>query len=115
MSTSPAMRPGRSATADDCARLWIYLTDQFIPKLQLEIDIVSNGRPNTIIRISVVDYARVTDGADLHKSTWATRDFSNPLYLISISQLFDLLILAHNNISAFFTTGVDNRPSPLKD
>jgi len=104
--------PARSASIDDCVRLWSHLTTDYIPTLKLEVSIIDGPVKQTGIRVLVCDYSTVEIGDDGGRSVWAYRDFFSPLYLISISQLFDLLISAHRVIFAFFTTGEDLRPRP---
>jgi len=44
---------------------------------------------------------------------WSRKQFFSPLYLISHTQLFDLLIVGYRVIDEYFRTGKDRRPSPL--
>lgn len=114
MSGTDRTYPARSATIDDCVRIWSHLTSDYIPALKLEVSIIDGPIKQAGIRVMVCDYSTVEVNGDSGRSVWAYRDFFSPLYLISISQLFDLLISAHAVIFEFFTTGTDRRPSPLK-
>jgi hypothetical protein len=110
MSGTEPIRPPRFATIGDCVRLWSHLTDDYIPDLKLELSIIYDREGSVGIRVLVCDYSKIEVHGDGGRSVWAYRDFFSPLYLISISQLFDLLISAHRCINGFFTTGNDTRP-----
>lgn len=105
---------GPLATLDDCDRLWTTLTIEYIPGLRVELtpDRLKDGRP--VCRLELVDYSDVHTLPDGPRSVWAVREFQNPLYLISHTQLFDLLISGFKVIDEYFRTGKDNRPRPSK-
>jgi hypothetical protein len=111
MSTFENPKIPRSATSDDCARLWTYLTTDFIPKLRLEIRMHTDPAGQSYLVVEVVDDSLVTmDGGEC-VNVWASREFRNSLYLISVNQLFDLLIEAHKKIDAFFRIGTPSAPT----
>jgi hypothetical protein len=114
MSTSENLVPARSANIGDCVRLWSTLTGEYIPALRLELEFLESEHGHTGIRVMVCDYSTLTNPPEIHKSIWAIREFYNPLHLISISQLFDLLIVAYRTIDEYFVNGKDNRPRPAK-
>jgi hypothetical protein len=91
------------------------LTTDFIPGLRVELVPHHDPAGNASVDVEVCDYATLTVGDDIHRSVWARKRFASPLYLISHTQLFDLLITSYRVMDEFFATGKDNRPSPLKD
>ena len=114
MSTSNRLAPATNATLDDCVRLWITLTTEYIPGLRVELIPELSPFNTNLVRLELVDYATLVEGQELHRSLWATKQFVSPLYLISYSQLFDLLISGYRVIEEFFRTGKDNRPRPQR-
>jgi hypothetical protein len=111
MSTTTDRDLPRSATAADCVRLWTYLTTDYIPRLRLEVRMVTNSSGDSWMSVEVVDDSLVReDGAEMI-NIWASREFRNPLYLISVGQLFDLLIEAHKQINLFFSVGTPHAPT----
>jgi hypothetical protein len=99
------------ATADDCARLWATLTADFIPALRMEIRMVTNEKLETWLSVEVVDDSLFTlDGAAC-VNVWAAKEFRSGLYLISVDQLFDLLIMAYKQMDAFFSNGSPSAPT----
>jgi hypothetical protein len=111
MSITPVGPTRANATLGDCVRLWITLTVDYIPGLVIELipDVTSQGHQE--VRVELVDYSTLKEGDPPHRSIWSMRRFASPLYLMSYSQLFDLLINGHRVIDEFFSTGKDNRPS----
>lgn len=111
MSTSRNGTIPTGATAADCARLWSTLTTEYIPALRLEIRMVTTPNDQSYLSVEVVDDSLVTiDGAEC-VNIWASREFRNGLYLISVGQLFDLLIEAHRLIDGFFRLGTPSAPT----
>lgn len=104
----------RNASIGDCARLWSTLTTDYIPELKLELEVCHepNGRP--FLRVMVCDYSTVANLPRGPRSVWGVREFRSELYLITVSQLFDLLIDSYNVLDEYFATGVDKRPCPSK-
>jgi len=111
MSTSKHIDGGRSATAADCARLWNTLRSEYIPGLRIEAGIVAAPDGLTYLTMEVVDDSAVTDGGHEWVNVWAYRPYANQLYLISIGQLFDLLIEAHGRIEQYFSIGSPAAPT----
>lgn len=103
------------ATLADINRLWSTLTIEYIPGLRIELIPVGGPDGHGYIVAELVDYGGVKHPVLPERSVWARRRFQSPLYLISHTQLFDLLISGYRVIDAYFDTGVDNRPSSLKD
>lgn len=99
----------------DCVKLMNHLQDDYIDGLRVEMIPAYDRAGQAYIRVEVCDYATIAEGQQPHRSLWATRSFYSEIYLISHDQLFELLISAHKVIEKFFSTGVDNRPSSLKD
>ena len=111
MSTSTKRDLPKSATADDCARLWSTLTTDYIPRLRLEIRMVTNSSGDTYLSVEVVDDSLVTVDGHECVNVWASKQFANGLYLISVGQLFDLLIQAYRQIDGFFSVGTPHAPT----
>jgi len=111
MSISKNGDAGRSATAADCARLWETLRSEYIPGLRIEAGIITVPEGPTYITMEVVDDAleSIDGAACVH--VWAYRPYANQLYLISVGQLFDLLIEAHGKIEQFFSIGSPAAPT----
>jgi len=103
-----------SATVNDVVRLWRTLVVDYVPGLKLELEILCDDDKAPGIRVLVCDYSTITNLPMGPRSVWAVREYHNPLYLISISQLFDLLISAYRVMDEYFVTGKDNRPRPVK-
>lgn len=111
MSISQNGEARTGATAADCGRLWSTLTTEYIQHLRLEIRMITTPNDQTYLSIEVVDDSLVTlDGAEC-VNIWASREFRNGLYLISVGQLFDLLIEAHRKIDGFFRLGTPSAPT----
>lgn len=111
MSTTERTKIPTNATAADCARLWSTLTTEYIPRLRLEVRMVTDPGGDSWLSVEVVDDSLVTiDGAEC-VNLWACREFRNGLYLISVSQLFDLLIEAYRRIDGFFSYGTPHAPT----
>lgn len=114
MSTHKALPREVSATLDDCVRLWDTLTIDYIPGLKVEVIPVRDRNNKSCILVELVDYSHGQTISSMQRSVWAVRQFASPLYLISHAQLFDLLISGYRVIDEYFSTGKDNRPSPMK-
>lgn len=111
MSGIKNLGEGRSATAADCARLWNHLRSEYIPALRIEAGIVTTKEGVIYLTMEVVDDSLESiDGAPC-VNVWAYRPYANQLYLISIGQLFDLLIEAHGRIEQFFSIGSPAAPT----
>jgi len=111
MSISDLPQVPRNANADDCARLWVYLTTEYIPGLRLEITPRQAPDGRAWIQLEVTDDSAVTiDGHQL-VNVWAFKEYSNQLNLITLGSLFDLLISAHRRIEAFFEKGEASAPT----
>jgi hypothetical protein len=111
MSISKEEKVRIGVTASDCARLWSTLTTDYIPALRLELRMVTNPNGDSYLSVEVVDDSLVTlDGAEC-VNVWASREYRNALYLISIAQLFDLLIEAYHRIDGFFSLGTPSAPT----
>jgi len=115
MSGVKHLPQGASATLDDCARLWNTLTTDYIPALKVELFVRQRPNGEAYIAVELVDYSTLQSATGIQRSVWSTKEFFSPLYLISHTQLFDLLIKGYRVIDTYFATGKDNRPSPLKD
>jgi len=101
----------RNATADDCARLWSTLTLEFIPQLRIQLRPLQGPDGNVYLEVAVVDDSLESlDGSPL-ENVWASKEFVNPLHLISMGQLFDLLIMAYRQIDGFFENGTPSAPT----
>jgi len=111
MSTSNGARVPVGATADDCARLWSTLTTEYISNLRIEVRILQDRSAVTYISIEVVDDSLETLNGSPLVNIWASREFVNPLYLISRDQLFGLLIDAHRVIEEYFRIGTPSAPT----
>lgn len=111
MSTTDHPQVLRSATAADCARLWATLTTDYIPALRLEIRMVTNPAGDSFLSIEVVDDSVISIDGHPCVNIWSSKEFRNGLYLISVNQLFDLLIHAYRAIELFFSTGSANAPT----
>lgn len=112
MSISHQLAHATNATLDDCVRLWSTLTQDYIPGLRIEMIPGKNPQGAGVIVVELVDYAKLGDAGEIDRSVWARKQFFSPLYLISHTQLFDLLIVGYRVIDEYFSTGVDRRPRP---
>lgn len=114
MSGYPIETRAQTATLEDCERLFRTLRDDYIPGLKIEMRVeLIDPRIATLV-LELVDYSTITIPELGPRSVWAVRRFRNGLHLITCGALFDLLIVGYRVIDAFFTTGVDNRPRPVK-
>lgn len=113
MSTSRQLAHATNATLDDCVRLWSTLVDEYIPGLKIEMIPGKNPDGASVVVLELVDYSSLVENQQLHRSVWSRKQFFSPLYLISHTQLFDLLIVGYRVIDEYFRTGKDKRPSPL--
>jgi hypothetical protein len=104
---------GGVATLADICRLWSTLTTDYIPGLRIELIPRSQDRSSEFVVAELVDYSEVPEPGGTMRSVWSSREFYSPLYLISHTQLFDLLIVGYRNIEAFFAEGKDHRPSSM--
>jgi hypothetical protein len=112
MSGLKTQLAGGVATLADCARLWATLTTDYIPGLKIEIEPGTEPDGQPFVQLSLVDYATIDASNEQSMSVWSCRKFYSPLYLISHTQLFDLLIVGYRVIDKYFATGEDNRPRP---
>lgn len=111
MSTFKNGEVPTTATAADCARLWQTLTHDYIPGLRLEIRLITNEKHENWLSLEVIDDSYATlDGAAC-VNVWASKEFRSGLYLISVNQLFDLLIMAYRQIDGFFSVGTPSAPT----
>lgn len=110
MSTSLNLAHATNATLDDCVRLWTTLTDDYIPGLKIELIPGKNDQGAVNVVAELVDYAQLDSDGPPDRSVWARKQFFSPLYLISHTQLFDLLIVGYRVIDEYFRTGNDRRP-----
>lgn len=111
MSTSKISQPGTGAGIGECGRLWATLTTEYIPNLRVEMRIHHDPAGGTYLLYEVVDDSAIEWEGDPLVNVWATKEFHNQLYLISISQLFDLLISAYRKIDAYFSIGATEAPT----
>jgi len=65
----------------------------------------------TYISIEVVDDSLESLNGSPLVNIWASREYVNPLYLISRDQLFGLLIDAHRTIEGYFRDGTPSAPT----
>lgn len=114
MSGYPIPTKAQSATLDDCARLLTTLRADYIPGLKIEIDFELGERSSGAMVLRLVDEVHSIEDPQLARSVWSELHFYNQLHLISCGSLFDLLIVGYRVIDRYFTTGVDNRPRPVK-
>lgn len=105
MSTSHLVGSDRGANAADCARLWNTLTTEFIPGLLFVIKPVTKDKETGYIEIAVVDQSVHQIDGEALENVWAVKEFHNQLHLISVGQLFDLLITAYRTIDRYFELG----------
>lgn len=61
--------------------------------------------------VEVVDDSCISIDGEACVNLWASKEFRNGLYLISVNQLFDLLIKAYRAIEAYFSFGSTNAPT----
>lgn len=111
MSTIKTGKIPTSATTADCARLWSTLTTEYITQLRIEVRIVVDPNGETWLSVEVIDDSLASIDGAACVNVWASREFRNGLYLISVSQLFDLLIDAYRKIDAFFSLGAPSAPT----
>lgn len=114
-SSKPNIPADALATLADINRLWDTLTTEYIPGLRIELTPTRSKEGFDFVLVELVDYSEAALLPGKWRSVWSKREFRSPLYLISHSQLFDLLISGYKVIDEYFSTGKDNRPSSLKD
>jgi len=114
MSGTKLPLPRLNATTDDCGRLWLTLTDEYIPRLQILLKFKQDPEFGTVLVVEVVDDGPEGPDGVLHQNVWASATYFNQLHLISSSRLFDLLIEAHRRIDDFFTHGERFAPARRK-
>jgi hypothetical protein len=100
-----------TATAADCGRLWTTLQKEYISDLRIEMRIFRSAADLTYLSLEVIDDSLETLEGSLLVNVWASKEFANPLYLITAGQLFDLLISAHAAIEAYFKNGTPSAPA----
>jgi hypothetical protein len=115
MSGYPIEPKMGSATLDDCARLLSTLRNDYIPDLRIEVSFELGEGNGGCMVLHLVDYVGNWPSGRTGRSVWAELRFHNRLHLISMGSLFDLLIVGYRVIDTYFDTGVDNRPSSLKE
>lgn len=104
--------PGRTiANAGDCARLWTYLTGEYIPGLRIEICPILPPTGKAAILLEVLDDSAAGVNGESLVNIWAWRTYANDLNLISLGSLFDLLISAHRQIEDYFVNGEQSAPA----
>jgi len=113
-SSNPNVLAGATATLADISRLWITLTTEYIPGLVVELTPAKSKEGFDFVLVELVDYAPISEHEPRARSVWSRREFRSPLYLISHTQLFDLLIDGYKVIDEYFRSGTDHRPLPLK-
>lgn len=113
MSITGPRLSGALATLADCDRLWNTLTTEYIPGLTVELHFKRDQQGSPYVLMELADYSSLPETSMIMRSVWSRREFHSPLYLISHTQLFDLLIVGFRVIDEYFTTGRDNRPPPL--
>ena len=111
MSTTARGRVPAGATAADCGRLWLTLTQEYIPQLRLEIRVVTAPPELSYLVVEVVDDSVISVDGVGQVNLWARREFRSELYLISVDQLFGLLIDAHKQIDQYFRFGSTHAPA----
>jgi hypothetical protein len=105
MSGSRQVGTERGASAADCARLWQTLTSELITELRFEINPRLKDDQTGYIEVAVVSDSLIPVDGAVSEYVWASKEFHNPLHLISCGQLFDLLIVAYRTIDRFFEVG----------
>lgn len=111
MSSIDSIRKAGSVTAGDCARLWSTLTTEYIQHLRIEVRILEDREGGAHLSVEVVDDSYETLNGSPLVNIWASKEYHNPLYLISRDQLFDLLIIAYRAVEAFFANGTPSAPA----
>lgn len=106
--------PTTGPNMGDCLRLWHTLTTEYIPDLRLELRPIETPDKRVAIHLQIVDSSFHQEDSNEVVNIWATKLFQNELYLISVAQLFDLLIVAYRSIDGFFTLGEALRPKREK-
>lgn len=105
MSGSKVATGDRGANAADCARLWSTLTSEMIADAQMVIipEVDQNG--DSLIAIEVITPCLHQVNGEEQVYVFSRREFRNQLHLISVGQLFDLLITAYRVADRFFEHG----------
>lgn len=111
MPTSETVRTGQNATADDCARLWLTLTKEYIPGLRIELRMLSPEGGISGVQLELVDDCVAPPDGTRTVHVWSKRQFFNQLNLISSGALFDLLISGYRTIDDYFTYGESYAPA----
>lgn len=104
----------RGASAADYGRLWQTLITEMVSDLQVVIIAEQDQNGFDLIAVEAVSPSlHQIDGVDL-VNVWARKEFRNQLHLISVGQLFDLLITAYRVIDRFFDEGEAAAPPRRK-
>lgn len=103
--------PDRNAAAADCARLWSTLTGEYIPGLRILLEPRFDEFGRGAIWVAVVDDSAIAVNGSQLENIWAERVFLNQLHLISLGQLFALLIDAYRKIDEYFRIGEASAPT----
>jgi len=110
MSTIEKPQRQTNATAADCDRLWRTLTQDYIPGLRIQVRIVPGLDETVVLQVEVVDDSAVAVNGENYVNVWGIRQFASQIYLISIDQLFGLLIDSFKTIDAYFRLGEQCAP-----
>lgn len=91
----------RSTAKAEVEALWLDLQDTFNNDLDLKVFLEREPGGNFYFALRVQTFVPFDRGTGGILSTWAEVRIYNALYLISWRQLFDLLIVARDNLIHF--------------
>ncbi len=105
MSGSATDQVRRGATAGDCARLWSTIQKDLVSDAQLRIIPRSKSGDDGYLEVCVTSPSlHQVDGSPA-ENVWAQKEFHNGLHLISVGQLFEMLIVAYRVMDRYFEVG----------
>lgn len=105
MSGSKQVANDRGASAGDFGRLWTTIKTELVSDAQVVIIPEQDLNGFDLIAVEVISPSlHQINGEDL-VNVWARKEFRNQLHLISVGQLFDLLITAYRVADRYFDEG----------
>lgn len=98
----------------DVVRLWDELVRDYVSDLRLDMQPIIGPDARAYLRVSVRSQRYNDQHPRGYEHIWASQDFPTAGYSISPSRLFDLLIVAKQQIIVAFTDYDDPQPKPTK-
>lgn len=92
----------RGPTLKDCQGLWDTLVTEYVTDLGMRVMFQTAKLPAYRACIQVWSPGLDPDNGGPRDHIWATRDLHNAFEAITYAVLFDLLIMAHREMTGFF-------------